>query len=134
MKLLPSWKTILKPDQSVVTSLAVAGGVLAVYTTSLPSMVEIHAAPAHNASVASSQRKAMWTSAALVGGAYLLTRDPNVFVAGGVAFVSIEWLFRHANGVDPRSGKVVSRDGSGHGSQDTADTGYFDNPDDSDYA
>lgn len=107
------WKSILKPDQSVITSLAVAGGVLAVYNANLPTMVEIHAAPAHNDAVAASQKKAMWTSAALVTGAYLLTRDPNVFVAGGITFVAIEWLFRHANSVDPLSNKVVPKGGHG---------------------
>lgn len=129
------WKSILKPDQSVITSLAVAGGVLAVYNANLPTMVEIHAAPAHNKAVESSQKKAMWTSAALVGGAYLLTRDTNVFVAGGLTFVAIEWLFRHANSVDPNSNKSVPK--GGHGA--SADVAYAsdDNVDysgDEDYA
>jgi len=129
------WKSILKPDQSVITSLAVAGGVLAVYNANLPTMVEIHAAPAHNRAVEASQKKAMWTSAALVTGAYLLTRDTNVFVAGGITFVAIEWLFRHASSVDPNSNKSVPK-GSGHGSMsDTAQASDdYDYSVDEDYA
>lgn len=129
------WKSILKPDQSVITALAVAGGVLAVYNANLPTMVEIHAAPAHNKAVEASQKKAMWTSTALVTGAYLLTRDTNVFVAGGLTFVAIEWLFRHANSVDPNSNKSVPK--GGHGS--SADVAYASDGDvdysgDEDYA
>lgn len=107
------WKSILKPDQSVVIALAVAGGVASIYGTMLPSMVEIHAAPAHNQAVETTQKKAMWSSAALVAGSYLLTRDPNVFVAGGAAFVAIEWLFRHANNTDPNSNQTVPKGGHG---------------------
>lgn len=120
------WNSILKPDQSVITALAVAGGVIAVYNTNLPTMVEIHAAPAHNDAVYNSMKKAKWTSAALVTGAYLLTRDANVFVAGGLTFVAIEWMFRHANAVDPNTGKMAPY--SGHGAmRDVAtasDEGY----------
>ena len=65
----------------------------------------------------------MWTSALLVTGSYLLTRDPNVFVAGGAAFVGIEWLYRHANQVDPNTGKIVKKGGGmGHQSSSTAMT------------
>ena len=123
------WKSILKPNESVLTALAVAGGVLAIYNTNLPTIVEIHAAPAHNDAVYSSMKKAKWTSTALVVGAYALTHDPNVFVAGGVTFLAIEWMFRHANSVDPNSNKSVPKS-SGHGmTMDTAESS-----DDYDYA
>lgn len=129
------WNSILKPDQSVVIALAVAGGVLGVYSHNLPTVVEIHAAPAHNEAVYSAMNKAKWTSAALVTGAYLLTRDPNVFVAGGATFVAIEWMARHANAVDPNTGKMAPF--SGHGqTRDVAtasDEGY-DYSGDEDYA
>lgn len=116
------WNSILKPDQSVITALAVAGGVVAVYNTNLPTMVEVHAAPAHNDAVYASMKKAKWTSAALVTGAYLLTRDPNVFVAGGATFVAIEWMFRHANSVDPNTNSMTPHSGHGLASPDVATT------------
>jgi|SRR6185312_1178078 len=103
------FKSILKPDQSVAISLGTGGLVFGVYQFMLPSVTEIHGAEAHNGAVSSSQKKAMWTAAAVVGGATLVTRDPNVFIAGATVFLFLEWSARHANSVDPRSGKVVPR-------------------------
>lgn len=128
------WKSILKPDQSVVIALAVAGGVYAVYSNNMPSMAECHAAEPHNSSIGSSMNKAKWTSAGLVVGAYLLTRDPNVFIAGGAAFLAIEWQYRHANAVDPRSGKMVSKQAAYNGYQDTASAGDDEGSEDYSYA
>jgi hypothetical protein len=103
------FKTFLKPDQSVAISLGTAGLVFGTYQFMLPSVTEIHGAEAHNPSVASSQKKAMWTAAAVVGGATLLTRDPNVFVAGGLMFLFLEWSARHANATDPKTGRMVPK-------------------------
>jgi hypothetical protein len=103
-----AFKTFLKPSESVMVSLATGAMVYGVYQYSMPSVSEVHATDAHNTNIDSGRKKAMWTSAAMVGGIFILTRDPNVFMVGGAAFLALEWSYRHANSTDAQTGKVVS--------------------------
>lgn len=105
-------RTILKPPESVGVSIATAGLVFGVYQYSLPSVTEVHGAMPHNNNVASSQKKAMWEAAAIVSGAFLLTKDANVFMAGTLTFLFLEWSYRHANAVHPETGMLVPQTGS----------------------
>jgi hypothetical protein len=99
-------KSILKPSESTMVGLAGVAVVYGIYQMNLPSMTEVHGAKPHNQSVASSQKKAMWGSAATVGALFLLTKDATVFTLGGLMFLYEEWSYRHANAVNPGSGKV----------------------------
>jgi hypothetical protein len=101
-----NFKSILKPSESVMVAVAGVAVVYGIYEMNMPSMTEVHGAKAHNPSVASSQKKAMWGSAATVGALFLLTKDATVFTLGGAMFLYEEWSYRHANSVNPQSGKV----------------------------
>jgi hypothetical protein len=126
-----SMKSILKPSESVMAGLATAGFVYGVYQLNLPSMTEVHGANPHNQSVASSQKKAMWGSAAAVAGMFLLTKDATVFTAGALMFLYEEWGYRHANAVHPGTGKVQPMASQrnamdmGSGSEDSTDDGGY---------
>lgn len=115
-------KSILKPSESVMTSLATAGIVYGIYQLEMPPVTEVHGAMPHNGSVDSSRKKAMWMSAAVVGGAFLLTHDSTVFSAGAVMFLGLEWSYRHANSVHPGHGKMVP-----YASGDGTNSEYIDN-------
>jgi hypothetical protein len=99
-------KSILKPSESVMVGVAGVAVVYGLYQLNLPTMTEVHGAQPHNESVSSSQKKAMWGSAATVGALFLLTKDATVFTLGGLMFLYEEWSYRHANAVHPTSGKV----------------------------
>jgi hypothetical protein len=99
-------KSILKPSESVMVGVAGVAVVYGLYQLNMPNMTEVHGAQPHNTSVASSQKKAMWGSAATVGALFLLTKDATVFTLGGLMFLYEEWSYRHANSVHPVSGKV----------------------------
>jgi hypothetical protein len=99
-------KSILKPSESVMVATAGVAVVYGIYQMNMPSMTEVHGAKAHNPSVGSSQKKAMWGSAATVSALFLLTKDATVFTLGGLMFLYEEWSYRHANSVNPQSGKV----------------------------
>lgn len=99
-------KSILKPSESVMVGVAGVAVVYGIYQMNMPNLTEVHGAKAHNGSVASSQKKAMWGSAATVGALFLLTKDATVFTLGGLMFLYEEWSYRHANAVNPMSGKV----------------------------
>jgi hypothetical protein len=101
-----SMKSILKPSESVMVGVAGVAVVYGIYQINMPNMTEVHGAKPHNQSVASSQKKAMWGSAATVGALFLLTKDATVFTLGGLMFLYEEWTYRHANAVHPGSGKV----------------------------
>jgi hypothetical protein len=103
---------VLKPPESVAISIATAGLVFGVYSYSLPSLTEVHGAMPNNNNVASSQKKAMWEAASLVSGAFLITRDLNVFCAGALTLVFLEWSYRHSNAVHPETGQLVPQTSS----------------------
>lgn len=104
-----AFKTFLKPSESVMVAMATGAMVFGVYQFSMPSISEVHATDAHNANLDSGRKKAMWTSAAVVGGMFLVTHDPNVFMIGGLSFLALEWSYRHANSTDAKTGKIVGR-------------------------
>lgn len=106
------FNTFLKPSESVMVSLATGAMVYGVYQYSLPTIAEVHATEPHNINLDAGRKKAMWTSAAVVGGAFLLTHDPNVFMVGGAVFLFLEWNFRHANSTHPNTGKMVHKSAS----------------------
>lgn len=103
------FNTFLKPSESVMVSLATGAMVFGVYQYSLPTVAEASATEPYNMHLDSGRKKAMWTSTALVGGMFLLTRDPNVFMVGGLSFLALEWAHRHANSTHPNTGKVVQK-------------------------
>lgn len=121
-----TFKTMLKPNESVMAGLATAGFVYGVYQINMPSMTEVHGAQPHNNSVASSQKKAMWGSIATIGGMFLLTKDATVFTMGALMFLYEEWGYRHANAVHPVTGKIQPL---GPSKRQAQDMGYT--PDDS---
>jgi hypothetical protein len=120
--------SILKPPESVAAALATAALVYGIYMHAMPPMVEIHAAQPQNDSVESSRKKALYTSAAVVAGFFLLTKDANVFIAGGATLVAIDWQIRHANAVDSKTGKMVPNTQANNLQQ-----GYTDTPMADDY-
>jgi hypothetical protein len=103
---------VLKPPESVAVSIATAGLVFAVYSYSLPSLTEVHGAMPNNINVNASQKKAMWEAAALVAGAFLITKDISVFSAGALTLVGLEWSYRHSNAVHPETGQLVPQTSS----------------------
>jgi hypothetical protein len=103
------FNTFLKPSESVMVSLATGAMVFGIYQYSLPTVAEVHATEPYNTNLEASRKKAMWTSGAVVGGMFLLTRDPNVFMVGGLSFLALEWSHRHANATHPNTGKMVKK-------------------------
>jgi len=106
------FKTFLKPSESVMVALATGAIVVGVYQYSLPSVAEAQATEPYNTNLEGARKKAMWTSGAVVGGMFLLTHDPNVFMVGGLAFLALEWSHRHANSTHPNTGKMVRKTAS----------------------
>lgn len=101
-----SLKSVLKPDSSVMTGLAEAAAVYVIYQSMLPNHADIRSAPPHNTDVESARKAAAWKSAAVLGFIFLLTQDLNSFLIGGLALAGIDYSVKHANGINPSTGKL----------------------------
>lgn len=99
-------KSILKPESSVVTGLAEAAAVIAIYQTSLPNVTDVRTAPPYNGDVEGARRRAAWKAGAILGLIFLITHDLNSFMIGGATLGVIDLHYKHANAVHPATGKV----------------------------
>lgn len=90
-----------------MVGLAEAAAVYAIYQNALPSHTDIRAADAHNSDVESARRGAAWKSASVLGVVFLITHDLNAFMVGGAALFGIDFLVKHANAVNPSTGKMA---------------------------
>jgi hypothetical protein len=109
-----SLKSVLKPDSSVMVGLAEAAAVYVIYQAALPNHADIRSAAPHNTDIESARKAAAWKSASVLGFVFLLTRDLNSFLIGGLALGGIDYMAKHANGINPATGKLAA------GSQITA--------------
>lgn len=98
----------LKPEMSVSAGLATAALVYAVYSNATPSITEIRAAKPMDTDVESSRKLAAWTSAGIVGGISLIAKDPTIFIMGGSMVIVLDWWHRHANAVNPATGRAAT--------------------------
>jgi hypothetical protein len=98
----------LNDESSVAIGLAVGGVAFTIFNMSLPPLTDIRAAEPENGDIFAAERTATWLAAGLVTGTALIVRDATVFVIGGTVVVAMAWLYRHANEVNPVSGKATS--------------------------
>jgi hypothetical protein len=99
-------KSVLKPEGSVVSGIATAGTVYAIYAMNVGTIASAHASDANHISLESSRKKAGYVSFILVSVVTLLTRDANVGILGYGSIVAMEVVSRHAIMADPFTGKM----------------------------
>lgn len=98
---------LLPPQASLGVGLATAAVVYSIYTKALPPIADIRIADTQNRDIASSERLATWTATGVVAGISLIARDPDIFVIGGLTVIALAWWHRHANMVNPDTGKAT---------------------------
>lgn len=105
-------KSMLKPEGSVVSGIAVAGSVVAIYTAHVGSVAQVHKTDANDPALETSRKKAGYISFLWVSALTLITRDGNVGVLGFGTIIAMEVAVRHGIMVDPSSGimQAVSPD------------------------
>jgi hypothetical protein len=99
-------RSILKPEGSVVSGLAVAGLVYATYQLDVGPVANAQASDANHPALETSRKKAGYTSFALVAGLTIITRDANVGILGFASILAMEAHYRHAIMADPSSGVI----------------------------
>lgn len=98
--------SILKRESAVTVGIAEAVAIYLIYQHQLPSNADTRSISPHNSDIESSRKQAAWESAALLGVVFLISRDLNAFIIGGIALLGVDTSYKHANAVNPASGKA----------------------------
>lgn len=100
-------RSILNPPASVMTGLAEGAIVVSIYQHALGAgITDLRTAQPHDTDVEAARKQAAWTSAAVLGILFLLTRDRNSFLIGGAMLAGVDLTVKHANAVHPDTGKL----------------------------
>jgi hypothetical protein len=99
-------KSVLKPEGSIVSGVAVAGTVFAVYNLSVGPVASVHMTEPNHPALETSRKKAGYTSFVLVSVLTLLTRDGNVGVLGYASIIAMEVMYRHGIMADAITGEM----------------------------
>lgn len=97
-------KSILKPEGSIVSGVAVMGLVYAIYQMDLGPVAQVHMTDPNHPAAEASRKKAGYTAFAAVSILTLLTRDGNVGMLGYASIIAMEVHYRHAIMVDNATG------------------------------
>lgn len=99
-------KSILKPEGSVISGIAVSASVVGIYALNMGTVASAHASDANHISLESSRKKAAWQSVIFTSVITLLTRDANVGILGFGTMIVEDVHFRHAIMSNPQTGMV----------------------------
>lgn len=102
-----AFKSVLKPEGSLMMGAAVAGIVFANYQLSIGPVSGAQASDAHHPILETSRKKAGYSSLILVGGIALLAKDPNIVILGGASIIAMEAMYRHAIMSHPVTGQLM---------------------------
>lgn len=108
MSLLP--KSILNPNTSVMIGIANGALIVSIYDKTVPSVASVRVADPHDGDIESARKHAAWASAGVLGFVYLLTRDKNSFLIGGLVLAGVDLMVKHANGMNPMTGSLDTND------------------------
>ena len=101
------FKSVLKPGESVGVAMGTGAIVFGVYSAHLPSLVDTKSAKPHNTQVNQSLKVSAFTSAAIIGGVTLITRDVTPLIIAGTVMVLVHVSHAKANASNPATGKVA---------------------------
>jgi len=101
------FKSVLKPEGSVMAGLAVAGSVYALYNLDLGPVASAQASDANHPALESSRKKAGYTAFTFVSAVGLLTKDANILTLGFASIIAMEIHYRHAIMASPATGTIV---------------------------
>jgi hypothetical protein len=99
-----AFKSVLRPENSVVAGVAVMAAVFADYQLNLGNTSAVHATDANHPILETSRKKAGYSALILVAGLGLIAKDANIMILGGATIIGMELLYRHAIMAHPGTG------------------------------
>lgn len=100
------FKSVLKPEGSVMAGIATIGAVYGLYQLDVGPVSTAHATDPNHPSLESSRKKAGYSALILVSGLTLITRDANVGILGFATIIAMELHYRHAIMTHPATGQI----------------------------
>lgn len=98
----------LKPEVGITVAALTSIAVYGIFQVEVgSSLSDVKAAQPHNSVIQGTVTQAAWTSAAVVAGISLLSKDPTIFIVGGAVAAGLTWKYKHANMVAPSTGQVT---------------------------
>lgn len=101
---------MLKQENALITGLATAAVVFAVYQTHMPTVAGVRASAPGNKHIDASRKGSAIIATGMVAAISLIARDPTVFLIGGGAVIAADLAHRLANATDNQSGKLPGPD------------------------
>jgi hypothetical protein len=101
---MPTFRSYLKPENSIVAGLAVVGLVIADYQMNVGTVSQVQMSAANHPSIESSRKKSGYTAVILVAGIGLIAKDANILILGAAAIIAMEVNYRHAIMAHPETG------------------------------
>jgi hypothetical protein len=101
---VPTFKSYLKPENSIVAGLAVVALVYADYQMNVGTVSQVQMSAANHPAIESSRKKAGYTAVILVAGIGLISKDANILILGAAAIIAMEVNYRHAIMASPETG------------------------------
>lgn len=99
-------KSILRPDSSIQLGVLIGIVDVFIYSKSVPSLADVRTADPHNEDVETARKHAAWATIAFNSFVSMVTRDWNVFLTGGIVVIALDFMTKHANGVNPATKKL----------------------------
>jgi hypothetical protein len=96
----------LKGEHALLVGVAAAGVVFGLHQITVPNTASVRASPADNIHVESARKAFTITAASLVVLLGAISRDPTVFLIGGLSVIALDVNTRIANSTDHKSGKM----------------------------
>jgi hypothetical protein len=108
---MPGLKSIFsKPSEGVITGLAEGVVIALIYNMQMPSGADVRMGPANESNLEATRKSAAYLSAGVLGLVFVLTRDFNAFIIGGLELGGIDYLYKHHNAVN-QGGKWSNQNG-----------------------
>lgn len=101
-----AFKSILRPENSVVAGVAVMAAVFADYQLNLGNTTQVHATDANHPILETARKKAGYSALILVAGIGLIAKDANILILGGASIIGMELIMRHAIMAHPDTGQM----------------------------
>lgn len=101
------FNSVLKPENSVISGIAVAGAVWAIYSMNVGPVSQAHASDANHPANESARKKAGYISFIFVSAITLITRDSNVGLLGFSSIIAMDLEYRHAIMAHPGTGAMT---------------------------
>jgi hypothetical protein len=119
-----------KAETSLALGMALGVMVWGIYQHAMPSLVDHRVGDPDDLNAGKAERVATWTAAGVVIGMSALAEDWTVFAVGAASVVTLSLWHRHANMVNPLTGRATAPSYTDTADDATPDMAYSGTADD----